>query len=59
MLVLSRKKAEQILIGNNITITITRINGNTVGVGISAPKDVAIVRKEIAQDPRKDRGAAA
>lgn len=48
MLVLSRKHQQQIKIGNDITVTILRIQGNTIRVGIEAPKDVHIVRGELA-----------
>ena len=48
MLVLSRKLQEKIRIGKHITITIVRIQGNTVRVGIEAPEDVRVVRGELA-----------
>lgn len=48
MLVLTRKEQEQIRIGDSITITIVRIKGNTVRVGIEAPRDVHVVRSELA-----------
>jgi carbon storage regulator len=47
MLALSRTKNEAIVINNNIEITILEIKGDQVKVGISAPKDVAIYRKEL------------
>lgn len=47
MLVLTRKLNEQIQIGNDITITIVRVKGNTVRVGIEAPRDVRIIRAEL------------
>lgn len=47
MLALSRKKNEAIVINNNIEITILEIKGDQVKVGISAPKEVAIYRKEL------------
>jgi carbon storage regulator len=47
MLVLTRKLQEKIHIGDNVTITIVRIQGNTVRVGIEAPQDVRVVRGEI------------
>jgi carbon storage regulator CsrA len=47
MLVLSRKKGEQIRIGDNIVITVHRISGNRVSVGIEAPADCRIVRGEL------------
>jgi carbon storage regulator CsrA len=48
MLVLTRKNQERIHIGDNVTITIVRVQGNTVRVGIEAPGDVRIVRGEVA-----------
>jgi len=48
MLVLTRKLQERIHIGDNITITVVKIKGNTVRVGIEAPCDVRIVRGEAA-----------
>jgi carbon storage regulator len=47
VLILSRKKGQSILIGNNIEIVISAIDGDQVKVGIQAPKDVSILRKEI------------
>lgn len=47
MLALSRKKSEALIINNNIEITILDIKGDQVKIGISAPKDVSIYRKEV------------
>lgn len=47
MLVLSRKEGEKLVIGDNVVITINRIAGNRVAVGIEAPRDVSIVRGEL------------
>lgn len=47
MLVLSRKKGESIVIQDQIELTILSVDGDTVKVGISAPKHVDIFRKEI------------
>jgi carbon storage regulator CsrA len=47
MLVLSRKAGQQIQIGDGIVVTILQLNGNTVRVGIEAPREVRIIRGEI------------
>jgi carbon storage regulator len=47
MLVLTRKEKEGILIGDDITITVTKIEGNQIRIGIEAPKDVLIRRQEL------------
>jgi carbon storage regulator CsrA len=47
MLVLSRKRQQQIKIGEQITVTILRVQGNTVRVGIEAPRDIRVVRGEL------------
>lgn len=46
MLVLSRKEGQQILVGEDVVLTITQIRGNRVKVGISAPRDVSVKRVE-------------
>jgi carbon storage regulator len=48
MLVLSRKAGESIIVGDNIRVTISRIEGNTVQIGIDAPRDVKVLRHEVA-----------
>lgn len=47
MLALSRKKGEALVVNNNIEITVLDIRGDQVKIGISAPKDVPIYRKEV------------
>lgn len=47
MLALSRKKNEAIVINNNIEITILEVKGEQVKLGISAPKEVPVYRKEV------------
>ncbi|MCR5032486.1 MAG: carbon storage regulator CsrA [Lachnospiraceae bacterium] len=47
MLALSRKKGESIVINNNVEITILEVKGDQVKVGITAPKEVSIYRKEV------------
>ena len=47
MLVLSRKIGERILIGDNIAVTVVRITGNGVRIGIEAPLDMAVIRQEL------------
>lgn len=47
MLALSRKKNEALVINNNVEITILEIKGEQVKLGISAPKEVPVYRKEV------------
>jgi carbon storage regulator len=48
MLVLTRKYQERIRIGNNITITVLRMKGKAVRLGIEAPSNVPVIRGELA-----------
>ncbi|MFG6369412.1 MAG: carbon storage regulator CsrA [Lachnospiraceae bacterium] len=47
MLALSRKKGEALMINNDIEITVLDIKGEQVKIGISAPKEVPVYRKEV------------
>jgi carbon storage regulator len=49
MLVLSRKLGERIRIGDSIVVTVVRINGGGVRLGIEAPPELAVVREELYQ----------
>ena len=57
MLVLTRKLQQQIKIGDQITVTILRVKGHTVRVGIEAPRDVRVVRGEL--PPKADESPTA
>lgn len=59
MLVVSRKPRESIRIGDDVTITILRVKGRSVGVGISAPADVPIVRTELAEHAAESEAVGA
>ena len=50
MLVLTRKAQQRIQIGDNITITVVRVKGQSVRVGIEAPNDVRVIRGELQFD---------
>ncbi|MDR1483518.1 MAG: carbon storage regulator CsrA [Planctomycetaceae bacterium] len=47
MLVLSRKRNESVVINDNITVVVVDVRGDKVRLGIDAPKDVPVHRKEI------------
>ncbi len=49
MLVLSRKVGERVLLGDDIRITIVRVSGGGVRLGIEAPSDIPVVREEVAE----------
>ena len=58
MLALSRKKNEALVINNNIEITILDIKGDQVKIGISAPKEVPVYRKEVYVQIQKENEEA-
>lgn len=59
MLALSRKKNEALVINNNIEITILEVKGDQVKIGITAPKEVPIYRKEVYLQIQEANKAAA
>lgn len=59
MLVLTRKKNESIVVGDNIEITVVDIQGDQVRIGINAPKNVSIHRKEIYLEIQSENKKAA
>ena len=56
MLVLSRKESQRIQVGDSIVLTIVRVNGDRVRVGIEAPAEVQVRRGELSRTPG-DRAA--
>ena len=58
MLALTRKKGEALVINNNIEITVLEIRGDQIKIGISAPKDVPIYRKEVYLQIQQENEAA-
>ena len=58
MLALSRKKNEAIVVGNNIEVTILEVRGDQVKLGIAAPKQVPIYRKEVYLQIQEENKAA-
>ncbi len=59
MLALTRKKGEALVINNNIEVTVLEIRGDQIKIGIDAPKDVPIYRKEVFLQIQKENEAAA
>ncbi len=59
MLVLSRKKNESIILGDNIEITILEIQGDQVKIGINAPRNITVYRKEIFIEIQEENRKAA
>ncbi len=55
MLVLSRKRDERIMIGDEISLLVVDIMGDKVRLGIEAPSDVAVHRKEVYEAIQRER----
>lgn len=58
MLVLSRKKGQSIIIGDQIEITVVDIQGDIVRIGINAPREVAVYRQEVFEQIRSENQQA-
>jgi carbon storage regulator len=54
MLVLSRRESERIKLGNSIVLTVIRVSGDRVRLGIEAPPDVLVLREELQTPPPID-----
>jgi carbon storage regulator len=55
MLVLSRQKDESIIIGDDVEITIVDVRGDKVRLGISAPKNITVHRKEVYEAIQREK----
>jgi carbon storage regulator len=51
MLVLSRRENERIKLGDSIVVTVVRLSGDKVRLGIDAPADVVVLREELTPNP--------
>lgn len=51
MLVLSRKESERIKLGDSIVVTVVRLSGDKVRLGIDAPSEVLVLRDELEPNP--------
>ena len=58
MLALTRKKGESLVVNNNIEITVLDIRGDQIKIGISAPKNVPVYRKEVYLQIQKENEAS-
>lgn len=58
MLALTRRKGEALVVNNNIEITVLEIRGDQIKIGISAPKEVPIYRKEVYLQIQEENKAA-
>jgi carbon storage regulator len=59
MLVLTRKTNESIIIGDDVAITVLGIDGDQVRLGVTAPKDIAVHRREVYEQIKKANEEAA
>ncbi|HLV80160.1 MAG TPA: carbon storage regulator CsrA [Chthonomonadaceae bacterium] len=55
MLVLTRKPDQSIMIGNDIEITVLEVRGEQVRLGIRAPRDIAVHRKEVYEQIHEEK----
>lgn len=55
MLALSRRVGEKVMIGDKIVVTVVRVVGGKVWLGIEAPRDVRVDREEVALERSKER----
>ena len=55
MLILTRKVGETVMIGDNVTVAVIGVKGTQIRIGINAPKDVTIHRKQIPEGIRHEQ----
>ncbi|OOM16276.1 carbon storage regulator CsrA [Clostridium saccharobutylicum] len=58
MLIITRKKGESLMIGDDIEITVSKLDDGSVKLGIQAPKDITILRKELYEAVEKENKEA-
>ena len=58
MLILSRRVGESVVIGDDVSITVLRVQGNQVRLGVNAPKSVAVQREELSERIKPEVAAA-
>ncbi|CAM3692810.1 carbon storage regulator CsrA [Cohnella lubricantis] len=59
MLILTRKIGQSIMLGNDVEIVVSAIDGDQVKIGIQAPKELKILRKEVYEEVRESNREAA
>lgn len=59
MLVLSRKPNESIVIDGNVTVSVLRVDNDNVRIGVDAPLEIPVMRKEIYEEIKENNQAAA
>jgi carbon storage regulator len=59
MLVLTRKSNQSIMIGDDIEVSVLSVMGEKVRIGISAPRDIPVFRKEVYLEIQRDRATEA
>jgi len=58
MLIITRKKGESLIIGENIEITVLKLEDGSIKLGIDAPKNITILRKEIYEQVKNENREA-
>eukprot|EP00831_Metopus_contortus_P028299 TRINITY_DN23561_c0_g2_i1.p1 TRINITY_DN23561_c0_g2~~TRINITY_DN23561_c0_g2_i1.p1 ORF type:complete len:126 (+),score=12.09 TRINITY_DN23561_c0_g2_i1:123-500(+) len=58
MLIITRKKGESLMIGDDIEVTVSKLEDGSVKLGIQAPKDITILRKELYEQVKKENQMA-
>lgn len=59
MLIITRRPGEKVVLGDEITVTVMEVSGQTVRLGIDAPKELPIYREEIWEAVKRENRAAA
>lgn len=58
MLIITRKKGESLMIGDDIEITVSKIDDGSVKIGVNAPKNISILRKELYEQVKEENKEA-
>jgi carbon storage regulator len=59
VLVLSRRVGESVVIGDNVTVTVLEVRGDVIRVGVDAPREIAVHRRELLEELAETNRAAA